>query len=98
MSAFNRPELMTEISGEESLEIASKTAPSKISKAATSAIDELHVDDLVEVKPIDYGLQPTRGRLQLSSLEELVISRTDEKAGQLAVHFPRLGFQIAKVT
>jgi glutathione S-transferase len=98
MSAFNRPELMTEISGEESLEIANKAKPSKISKAATSAIDELHVGDPVEVMPIDYGLQPTRGRLQLSSLEELVISRTDEKAGQLAVHFPRLGFQIAKVT
>jgi glutathione S-transferase len=98
MSAFNRPELLTEITGEESLEIANKAAPSKISKAATSAIDELHVGDMVEVKPIDYGLQPTRGKLQLSSLEELVISRTDEKAGQLAVHFPRLGFQIAKVT
>lgn len=98
MSAFNRPELMTAITGEESLEIANSAEPSKIMKAATSAIDGLHVGDPVEVMPIDYGLQPTRGTLQLSSLEELVISRKDEKAGQLAVHFPRLGFQITKVT
>ena len=97
MSAFNRPELMSAITGEESLEIAKSTEPSKIMKAATSAIDGLHVGDPVEVMPIDYGLQPTRGTLQLSSLEELVISRKDEKAGQLAVHFPRLGFQITKV-
>ena len=44
--------------------------------------------------PIDYGFQPTQGELLLASTEEIVIKRVDERAGNVAVHFPRLGFQV----
>ena len=44
--------------------------------------------------PIDYGFQPTRGELMGSSADEFVLKRIDERAGEVAVHFPRIGFQI----
>ena len=50
--------------------------------------------DTVDVMPIDYGFQPTRGELIHSSLDEFVLKRVDERAGEVAVHFPRIGFQI----
>ena len=42
--------------------------------------------------PIDYGFQPTRGELTGSSVDEFVLKRIDERAGGVAVHFPRIGF------
>ena len=48
----------------------------------------------VDVMPIDYGFQPTRGELMGSSVDEFVLKRIDKRAGEVAVHFPRIGFQI----
>ena len=50
--------------------------------------------EIVDVMPIDYGFQPTRGELMGSSADEFVLKRIDERAGEVAVHFPRIGFQI----
>jgi hypothetical protein len=44
--------------------------------------------------PIDYGFQPTQGQLLTADFEEIVVKRQDERAGAVAVHFPRLGFQV----
>ena len=48
----------------------------------------------VTVTPTDYGQDPTAGTLVGLSVDEVVIQRTDERAGRLHVHFPRAGFQI----
>lgn len=85
------------MTGAEALGIARAATPSSDEKAATAAIDHLQIGDEVEVMPTDYGFQPVRGRLQLSSLDEVVVRRTDEQVGEVAVHFPRLGFQLRKV-
>ncbi|MFL2526235.1 MAG: glutathione S-transferase family protein [Candidatus Azotimanducaceae bacterium] len=53
--------------------------------------------DTVDIMPIDYGFQPTRGELMGSSIDEFVLKRVDERAGEVAVHFPRIGFQINPV-
>ena len=47
--------------------------------------------------PIDYGFQPTRGELVVSSVDELAVKRVDKRAGEVAVHFPRMGFQVNPV-
>lgn len=97
MVAFGQGDL-TEITGSSAIEVARDAEPDSEHKAATSEIDGLQLGDEVEVMPIDYGFQPVTGKLQLSSLEELVLSREDEQAGNVSVHFPRLGFQIKKVS
>lgn len=50
--------------------------------------------DAVTVTATDYGRDPVAGRLVGLSRDEVVVSRTDERAGTLYVHFPRIGFQI----
>lgn len=95
MGSFGQGEL-TEIAGSVALDIAQNAAPAGASSAITE-LDQLVVGDEVEVMPSDYGLQPVRGRLQVSSLEEFAIGRDDDTLGQITVHFPRLGFQIKKV-
>ena len=48
----------------------------------------------VTVTPTDYGQDPVAGTLVGLSNDEVVVSRTDERAGTVHVHFPRAGFQI----
>jgi hypothetical protein len=46
--------------------------------------------------PVDSGLDPVIGELVSASSAEIVIRRTDPRAGTVQVHFPRFGFQLTK--
>lgn len=48
----------------------------------------------VTVTPTDYGQDPVAGTLVGLSNSEVVLRRTDERAGTVHVHFPRAGYQI----
>lgn len=48
----------------------------------------------ITVTPTDYGRDPVAGTLIGLSADEVVLARTDERAGRVYVHFPRIGFQI----
>jgi glutathione S-transferase len=48
----------------------------------------------VTVTATDYGCDPVAGTLVGLSGDEVVLRRTDERAGTVHVHFPRAGFQI----
>jgi hypothetical protein len=48
----------------------------------------------VTVTPTDYGMDAVAGTLVGLSADEVVIARTDPRAGHAQVHFPRRGFQI----
>lgn len=50
----------------------------------------------VNVAATDYGMDPVVGTLVGLSPGEVVIRRTDERAGTVHVHFPRAGYQIKK--
>ena len=50
----------------------------------------------VIVHATDYGSDPVAGTLVGLSATEVVVRRTDERAGTVHVHFPRAGFQIKK--
>ena len=52
----------------------------------------------VTVAALDYGVDPVAGTLVGLSADEVVVKRTDARAGTLHVHFPRIGFQIKKET
>ena len=52
--------------------------------------------DEVSVTPTDYAHDPVTGRLVGLGPNEVVIARTDERAGRVHVHFPRIAFQIKK--
>ncbi len=50
----------------------------------------------VSVAPTDYGIDPVAGELVGLTPDEVVVRRTDERAGTVHVHFPRAGFQVKK--
>jgi glutathione S-transferase len=52
--------------------------------------------DAVEVLPTDYGLDPSAGELVVSNEREIAIRRTDPRAGELIVHFPRWSYELRK--
>ncbi len=52
--------------------------------------------DEVTVMPVDYAADLVPGRLKALNTEEIVIARTDERAGLVHVHFPRVSFQVKK--
>jgi len=61
--------------------------------------DELyaaHLGEVVTITPSDYGLDPVEGELIFADATEYAIKRIDERAGEVVVHFPRMGFQLKK--
>jgi hypothetical protein len=50
----------------------------------------------VTVTPSDYAHDPVAGALVGLSQQEVVVARSDERAGTVHVHFPRIAFQVKK--
>ena len=82
------------MTGEAAIEVARNSAITAEQNVIAAGLSQ---GDNVAVMPIDYGFQPTQGTLLIASLEELVVKRVDERVGEVAVHFPPLGFQVNKV-
>jgi glutathione S-transferase len=49
----------------------------------------------VSVTPDDYGKQPVEGDLVTLDREHVALRRQDERAGDVVVHFPRIGYVVA---
>lgn len=52
----------------------------------------------VTVTPTDYAMDPVAGKLIGLNAHEAVVERSDERAGTLHVHFPRIGYQVRKAS
>jgi len=85
-----------EITSGRALEIAKKSRPAAIVKPQALETDGIALGDPVQVMPVDYALDPVKGELLDCSAESIAVRRTDPRAGTVAVHFPRFGFQITK--
>ncbi|MCB1692458.1 MAG: glutathione S-transferase family protein [Pseudomonadales bacterium] len=81
--------------GTEALEIARAATPKSVGIVDASCGDGLEPGSAVEIMPIDYGFNPVKGRLTVATTEELALVREDAQVGEVAVHFPRMGFQVA---
>jgi glutathione S-transferase len=84
----------TELSSQDALAIAKAASPT-----CQQARDEhdpagRKPGDRVQVVPDDTGRDPVAGELVSSSRDEIVIRRVDDRVGDIAVHFPRAGFQV----
>lgn len=85
----------TEMSAEQAFEVARAATP-----AAVTHLDPngdpggLKAGCPVAVTPDDNARVPVRGTLVAASDREVVIHRRDAQAGDLHLHFPRLGFDV----
>jgi hypothetical protein len=85
-----------------SVEIASTEAVNVANRSTAAAINGVcdaegfALGDAVEVLPVDYGLDPVAGALVNCTLNEVSVRRTDVRAGEVVVHFPRLNYELRK--
>ena len=84
----------SEIDAEEALAIARESE-------ARSAV-QVDADDplglapgvAVTVAPDDYGVVPVAGELLRLTMDDIAIRRSDPRAGEVVVHFPRVGYRV----
>jgi len=82
----------TRCSSTEAIDIA---AAARGHAPANVAADEpFAAGDLVNVTPFDYAFDDVVGELVGLDENEVVIVRTDARAGRVHVHFPRIGFHV----
>jgi hypothetical protein len=84
------------LKSEEALAIA-KAATAHAPTAVQAGLG-FEAGQAVTVTPTDYGMDPVAGTLVGLSADEVVLARSDERAGRVHVHFPRRGFQIQPET
>lgn len=54
----------------------------------------MEIGATVTVTPQDYGAVPVAGKLLRLTHRDIAIQRSDPRAGELTVHFPRLGYKV----
>lgn len=86
----------SELDTEEALEIANNTTSTTEASILGDTWPDLKEGDSVTVTPTDYGDVPVAGNLLQLSHEGIAIRRTDARAGELVVHFPRIGYLLEK--
>ena len=85
-----------EITSGDAIKIASSSKPAAVSNAVALETNGIALGAQASVMPVDTGLDPVVGELMNASADEIVIRRSDPRAGTVQVHFPRFGYQLNK--
>jgi len=83
------------ISADEALSLCNRSTPAA-AEGVTLAGSELAAGTRVVVRAADYGRDPVEGELTALTRDEIVVRREDARAGVVAVHFPRLGYEVSR--
>ena len=84
----------TQMSAEQALEISRNATPANLPDEVFDDLNGFTPGQQVTISATDYGTDPVAGELLFAGREELILRRTDERAGTVHVHFPRMGFRI----
>lgn len=85
----------TEMSAAEALDIARDAQTETPEHADPGDPQGLKPGDAVEIVAVDVGGGPAvTGRVLSLDPEEIVIARDDARVGEVAVHFPRVGYRV----
>ncbi len=84
----------TKMKSAEAIEVAAQGERAPLSFTAEPGLAQ---GDEVTVTPTDYAHDAVAGQLVGLGPNEVVIARTDERAGNVHVHFPRIAYQIKKL-
>lgn len=86
-----------EISAQDALDIACSSAYAAPAGVREDNSEGFARGDNVTVTPTDYGAVPVHGVLVTLDNSEIAIVRNDARAGEVCVHFPRIGYEVAAV-
>ena len=83
------------MTAQEAFEVARRAQPAAVAHLAPNGDPGgLRAGTVVTVTPDDNARVPVTGTLVAADHSEVVIHRRDEQAGDLHIHFPRLGFDV----
>jgi glutathione S-transferase len=85
------------MSGEEAVEVARDAEPLPASGVDSGEPNGIAEGDKVRVVHENFGNDPVAGEVSSASIHEIVIEREDERAGCVAVHFPREHYMVTKI-
>ncbi|HXX04645.1 MAG TPA: glutathione S-transferase family protein [Xanthobacteraceae bacterium] len=83
------------LDAKEALAIAKTESPAGVSSKSSNDLSGCHVGQQVTVAANDYGRDPVAGQLLAIDDAEIIIRRHDPLVGDLNIHFPRVGFDVA---
>ncbi|MEL7028448.1 MAG: glutathione S-transferase family protein, partial [Pseudomonadota bacterium] len=84
----------TDIPAEDAIALAKGATPEPTDGVDPTDPLNLSAGDAVAVAADDYGKDPVSGELVTLTTEEIAVRRSDARAGDLIVHFPRIGFRV----
>ncbi len=85
-------------SAEEALQIARSGTPAALQAELFQDEHGIALGSLVTIAADNFGLEPTEGELIAATRTRYTLRRTDDRAGTVHVHFPRVGFTLKKVS
>ena len=91
VAAFGHGEHET-MTSDEAIGLARETR--SFAAAGVDAASPIGAGSTVRVVPADYAHDEVEGRLVGLDAEEVVVERTDARAGTVRVHFPRVGYHV----
>lgn len=84
----------SEMSGEDAVRVAREAEPAALPEEAFVDPNGFQEGLPVTIAAVDYGADPVEGELVFAGAEELILRRSDDRAGVVHVHFPRSGYRI----
>ena len=87
---------MSEISSADAVEIARAAQPAATGGVAGGEPNGLRAGERVSVVHESWGNDPTAGELVALSVHEIALRRSDPRAGEVIVHFPREHYMVTR--
>ncbi len=85
-------------SAEEALQLAQSSTPASVQGEVFQDEHGIALGSQVVIAADNFGLEPTEGELVAATRTRYTLRRSDERAGTVHVHFPRVGFTLKKVS
>ena len=81
----------------EAITLAAAVAPSALHDDVFQDEHGIALGSQVTIRSENFGLEPSQGELVAATRMHYTLRRTDERAGTVHVHFPRIGYSLKKV-
>jgi glutathione S-transferase len=88
---------MSKLTATEAIAVASAAEPEPLTDDLFQDDHGIALGSRVTIAAESFGQEPTEGILRAASRTRYTLERTDERAGKLHVHFPRIGFVLREV-
>jgi glutathione S-transferase len=88
---------VTKVTSTEAIAVAAAAEPAPLQDEAFQDEHGIAIGSRVTVSAEAFGTEPTEGILRAATPTRYTLERSDDRAGRLHLHFPRIGFVLKEV-